>query len=78
MNPNTKDVFGTTEITPEKYNCIAVSCPSVFETDRGTLVLIGEKVNPKDAPEKIKNKIGPGEAAIEIPKGLITGLFSEE
>lgn len=78
MNPNTKNIFGATEITPKKYNCIAVSCPSVFETDRGTFVLVGRKVNLMDAPEKIKNKIGAGETAIEIPKGLITKLFSKE
>jgi hypothetical protein len=73
-----KTNFTAVEITQANLFCAVAACPSVFETDRGTFVLIGEKVNPKDAPEKIKNKIGAGEAAIEIPKGLITELFSEE
>ncbi len=73
-----KNIFTTVEITPAKFRCLTCACPCVFETDRGTFVLVGEKVNLNDAPEKIRNKIGAGETAIEIPKGLITKLFSKE
>ena len=73
-----KAKFTAVEITPASFRCALFSCPSVFETDRGTFVLVGEKVNLKNASEKIKNKIGDGETAIEIPKGLITKLFSKE
>ena len=80
MNKNQKNTveLAVVEITPAHFLCAACACPSVFETDRETFVLVGEKVNLKDAPEKIKNKIGAGETAIEIPKGLITELFSKE
>lgn len=80
MNKNQKNLNGLTvmEITPANFFCTACACPSVFETDRGTFVLVGEKVNFKEASEKIKNKIGAGETAIEIPKRLITELFSKK
>ena len=71
-----KTNFTPVEITPANFVCAISACPSVFETDRGTFILVGGKINRKDAPEKIKNKIGPRETAIEIPKGLITELFS--
>lgn len=73
-----KTNFTAVEIKPGNSACAAASCPSVFETDRGTLILVGAEVNVKDAPEEIRNKIGAGETAIEIPKGLITELFSKE
>lgn len=73
-----KTKFTVVEITPANFCCFAAACPSVFETDRGTFVLVGKKVDAGDITEIIKNKIGAGETAIEIPKGLITELFSKE
>ena len=73
-----KTKFTAVEITPANFRCVSCACPSAFETDRGTFVLVGKKINLNDAPEKIRNKIGAGETAIEIPKGLITKLFSKE
>lgn len=77
-NKKSKTKFNAVEVTPASFQCSLITCPSVFETDRGTFVLVGGKVNLKNASEKIKNKIGAGETAIEIPKGLITELFSKE
>jgi hypothetical protein len=80
MNKNQKNIVGlaVVEITPAYFRCVSCACPSVFETDRGTFILVGGKINREDAPETIKSKIGAGETAIEIPKGLITELFSKE
>ncbi|MFC1513609.1 hypothetical protein ACFL5P_01235 [candidate division KSB1 bacterium] len=64
------------EKTPAVYNCVAYACPSVFETNRGTYIIVGKKVNMKEIAQDIKNKIGAGEAGIEVPKGLITELIS--
>ena len=73
-----KAKYTAVEITPASFLCALISCPSVFETNNGTFVLVGKKVNIDETPKEIKNKIGAGETAIEIPKGLITKLFSKE
>jgi len=66
----------TIERTPVAFQCAACACPSVFETDRGTYILVGKKLNLKEISQEIKNKIGDGELGVEVPKELITKLFS--
>ena len=68
------------EKTPDKLYCLIGTCPSVFETDEGTFLIIGKKLNIKNIPEEVKRKIGSDEMIIEIPKNLITelDLFKKE
>lgn len=66
------------EITPQRMECVVGACPSIFETDRGTYILIGKELGIEDAPEKVRAKIGVGETAMEVPKELITKLYSKD
>ena len=80
MNRNEKNKikFAVVEITPANLACAAAACPSIFETKRGTYILVGKKLGIKDVPGEVKSKMGAGETAMEIPKELITKLFSKE
>lgn len=64
------------EKTPAESFCAIGTCPSVFETDRGTYIIVGKEVIPDEITQKIKDKIGIGEMCIEVPKELITKLKS--
>jgi hypothetical protein len=62
------------ELTPEAYMCAGgMTCPSVFETDEGTLVVIGKTVS-EEVREQLKGRVAPDEALIEIPRGLVAGI----
>jgi len=63
------------EVTPKKSACIAGGCPAAFETDRGTYLIIGIKVDSSEA--LLQGKIGTGETVIEVPVGLIRGLVKK-
>jgi len=71
-----KNKLITVEKTPDEFYCVACACPSVFETNRGTYIIVGKKLNLKEITQEIKNKIGVGEIGIEVSKGLITELIS--
>lgn len=48
------------------------SCPSVFETDRGTLVVQGWRVTDREAIDAMKARGLPDhETAVEIPVALL-------
>jgi len=64
------------EKTPTELICLVGTCPSLFETDRGTYIIVGKELKLKDITQEIKNKIGEGEMCIEVPKELITKLIS--
>ncbi|HOZ46600.1 MAG TPA: hypothetical protein PLO37_06595 [Candidatus Hydrogenedentes bacterium] len=57
------------EITPEPLKCIVGACPAVYETDRGTFILIGRQL---DVAQLLPGKVGSEETAIEIPQELLT------
>ena len=60
------------DVTPSSFTCDGGSCPIVYETDKGTYLIIGNKV---DSPEKLLlGKIGLDETIIEVPAGLIRGV----
>lgn len=71
-----KNKLTVVEKTPVEYRCLAYACPSVFETNRGTYIIVGKELNLKEITQEIKNKIGVGEIGIEVPKELITELIS--
>lgn len=62
------------EKTPEKLFCVIGTCPALFETDEGTFLIIGKKLNKENIPAEVKRKIGSDEMVIEVPKNLITDL----
>ena len=64
------------EKTPANLFCWVAACPSLFETDRGTYIIVGKELMPEEITQKIKDKIGEGEICIEVPKELITKLKS--
>ena len=61
------------DITPKQFHCGIGACPAVFETDRGTYVLIGSNL-PSASINELSERIGVGETAIEIPKELLASL----
>lgn len=68
------------EITPTTLLCGLAACPSVFETDNGTFLIIGKKLDIEKISDEVKKKIGSDEMVIEVPKNLITelDLFKKE
>ena len=64
------------DVTPLAFSCTEGACPGVYETDRGTYLIIGKKV---DFNENIlPGKIGLGETVIEVPVNLIQGIILAE
>lgn len=60
-------------LTPKQLQCGIGACPAIFETDHGTYVIIGRKI----AVPLLTNagaKPAPDEAAIEIPKDLLSTI----
>ena len=58
-------------ITSRKNYCGIGACPSVFETDRETIIIVGSIPANNDLPQSIRRKMGRGEVAVEVPKGLL-------
>lgn len=63
-----------TEITPESMRCIIGSCPAVYETDRGTIVLIGKRLDSRTMAQLLPGKVAPHEEAIEVSRELLLDL----
>ena len=47
--------------------CSAGTCPTIYRTQRDTLVVQGNAV----APESVDIELGPGELLVEIPESLL-------
>jgi hypothetical protein len=62
------------EITPEHLRCVVGACPAVYETDRGTYVLIGKIVNDVNIANLLAGKVGADEMVVEIPKEFLSSL----
>ena len=63
------------DVTPKRFSCTCGACPAVFETDRGTYLVIGKKVDSPD--DCLSGKIGLDETIIEVPSDLIKGIKTE-
>lgn len=61
------------DLTPDTHRCGIGACPAVFETDRGTIVLVGKVLSDTDRAQ-LAERIGEGEVAIEIPRDLIQNV----
>ncbi len=58
------------EITPKGMRCHIAECPAIFEQEDGVLVI--GKIAP--IPEELKAKVGPDEALVWVPKGLLKNI----
>lgn len=56
--------------------CVVGSCPSIFKTSNGNYVIVGKQINQIDLERNVQDKIGPNEAAIEVPAELFKKLPS--
>ena len=58
------------EITPKKMRCDScTTCPALFEVDKRKVLVVGKRINPKDAG--LGHKVGKDEAIIEVDRGLL-------
>ena len=62
------------DVTPAHMVCIIGGCPAVYETDRGTLLIVGKRVQPEVRRQVPAEKVGPDEVVIEIPRDLLAAL----
>lgn len=64
------------KVAQKKSACIAGGCPAVFETDIGTCLIIGSRV---DSPDRLlSGRIGPGEVVIEVSVELARGIANQQ
>lgn len=66
------------EITPSTLRCGVGVCPSVFDTQDGSFLIIGKRLEDKDIPGIVKRKIGRDETVIQVPRELIIDLLKEK
>jgi hypothetical protein len=59
------------KLTLVRGTCPDNTCPSLFETDRGTVVVQGAVVTDADA--LLALNLPPDESAVEVPRALIFG-----
>lgn len=52
-------------------------CPTLYRTDRGTLVWQGPVVTDPEALADLRD-VGPGESAVEVPEALAQFLLRPE
>lgn len=50
-------------------------CPTLYETDRGTIVVQGDQVTDPEALAELRHVL-PGETFVEVPKELLR--FAQE
>ncbi len=62
------------DITPAEFACPkCTTCPTVYETDNNSYVIIGKKLSAS-ALAMVQNRVADDEFVIEVPKGMIDGL----
>ena len=57
-------------ITPKAQMCFIGACPALYESDRGTIIVIGHKLDSASVAKLLPGKVSTNEAAIEVPKNL--------
>ena len=66
------------DVTPGPFLCVVGTCPAVFETERGTHVIIGKKLASDLTDQLLPGRVGPNETAIEVPSGLLSQLLHNQ
>lgn len=66
-SPAAADVSGSVTLRRLVVRCGGGDCPTVYETDRGTLVVQGYVVQPNEAGLTLP----PGEQLVEVPIALL-------
>jgi hypothetical protein len=67
------DVEGTPALTMLASSCASGTCPTIFESDRGTYVIQGYAVDARQAGVAL----GSDELLVEIPVELLAGILAE-
>ena len=61
------------DVTPVSLKCPPFpGCPTIHVSDRDTYLIVGKVLNPDQAPQ-LRDRVGPGEIIIEVPRELIDG-----
>jgi len=59
------------DLTPARFACsLTMSCPAVYKGHEN-YVIVGKLITPQDP--MIRQRVGPGEAAVEISVELLEG-----
>lgn len=59
------------DITPRSATCLVGACPALFETDRGTLLVVGRRLSEQEVLEQLAGRVGQNEWVVEIPQDLL-------
>jgi len=62
--------------TPTSLQCGIGSCPAIYETEKGTYLIVGQQVGEYLAQIPL-GKVGRGEVAIEVPKSLLEEVLRD-
>lgn len=62
------------EITPVHLRCCAGGCPSIYESNRNTFVIVGRKLSADEINKDLSGKVSSEEEAIEISREFFTNL----
>lgn len=66
---------GWKEITPAHLRCGVGACPAVYETPRGSLVVVGKTLSAHERDGELAGRIASHEEAVEIDPSLIARLI---
>ena len=67
-----KETLRVAEVTPLEYACPPFGgCPGIYRTSRGSYIIVGKAVTSLEGAPNMRARIGPSEAAVEVPRGLI-------
>lgn len=64
----------TKNITPIELYCAVGGCPTLYQTDRDTLIIVGRQLTSKEKKTLLGDHIGKNETAVEIPVSLVSNL----
>lgn len=64
------------DITPPEFACGIGACPAVFLTDRGSILVVGRSIRQEELRPALRERVGPNEALVEVPKALLRNLTS--
>ena len=64
------------EITPEAIRCTIGACPAIYETQKGSFIIVGKRLSNKHI--ELEGRVGQDEDAVEIPMSLLSELFQKK